>query len=66
MHPDDKKHVCWLTMLYGMLLLALYLLLTNCGTTRRIAIGEWSQYKESAVVFVLHNRSSLDLASACA
>jgi len=51
MHPDDKKHVCWLTMLYGMLLLA---------------IGEWSQYKESAVVFVLHNRSSLDLASACA
>lgn len=64
MHPEDKKSICWLTMLYGVLLLALYLLLSGCGTSRTLAIGARSQYRESAVVFVLHNRSSLDLASA--
>jgi hypothetical protein len=64
MHPEDKKSVCWLTMLYGVLLLALYLLLTGCGTSRSIAIGERLQYTESANALVLRVCSSLDLASA--
>jgi len=64
MHPEDKKPICWLTMLYGVLLLALYLLLSGCGTSRTLVIGERSQYRESTDACVLRVCSSLDLASA--
>jgi len=66
MHPEDKKPICWLTMLYGVFLLALYLLLSGCGTSRSIAIQEPNAYIASANALVLRVCSSLDLASACA
>ena len=66
MHPEDEKSICWLTMLYGVLLLALYLLLSGCSTSRGIANYTPKAYVESAGVSCPFARSSLNLASACA
>lgn len=64
-HPDDKAQIGYITLFYGILVFMLYLLLTGCATTR-FTNNTKLNYNNGVVVFVLHNRSSLNWPSACA